>query len=61
MLHTCDLSAQMRQGDDVKFRVQNSTSQQREVRVGMLEALILRLYQFNRSKRPMSGCHFLKP
>lgn len=33
----------------------------REVRVKMLETLLLRLYQFNRSKSPMLGHYFLKP
>lgn len=33
----------------------------REVGVKMLETLLLRLYQFNRSKSPMLGHYFLKP
>lgn len=34
--------------------------EQRRVGVGMLETLLLRLYQLNRSKNPLWGHYFLK-
>lgn len=40
---------------------QKSMFEQRGVGVEMLETLLLRLYQFNRSENPMWGHYFLKP